>query len=108
VNNVFVGRPGQPGKSVGVKVPDGTTIDSDYNLFYEYGTLYENGSTSTGSNDITGQDPLFTNDLLEVESGSPAVDAGASPSAYPGVPAASYDGTARPQGGGTDIGAHER
>jgi hypothetical protein len=105
VNNVFVGR---SGKSVGVKVPDGTTIDSDYNLFYEYGTLYENGSTSTGSNDITGQDPLFTNDLLEVESGSPAVDAGASSSAYPGVPAASYDGTARPQGGGMDIGAHER
>lgn len=50
---------------------------------------------------ITGQDPLLTNGY-ELQSSSPAIDA-----AGPFTVAADIEGTARPQGAGSDIGAFE-
>jgi hypothetical protein len=99
VNNVLQGA-----GAVGIEVPAGTTIDSDYNLLNGFSQYYLNGGTSSGANDLLGQDPQFTGSLLEVDAGSPAVDSGRAA----GAPAVDLDGTARPQGAGVDRGAHER
>ena len=92
---------------VGVYTASGQTVTSDYNLLFGFESAY-GGGAGGGGNDVTGQDPQFTGDRLDVAASSPAVDAGASSGAFPDVPAADIDGTARPQGAAVDIGAHER
>ncbi|NNE45978.1 MAG: PKD domain-containing protein [Rhodothermales bacterium] len=109
VNNILQGVGG-----TAMSLPAGTTVDSDYNLFFGYDTEYEGGLTSTGTNDLfepsdpENPPPLFVNNLLELEAGSPAINAGAGSNIYPGVPVIDFDGTSRPQGGSYDMGAHEQ
>ncbi|MDX1739736.1 MAG: right-handed parallel beta-helix repeat-containing protein, partial [Rhodothermales bacterium] len=109
VNNILEGVGG-----TAVSIPGGTTIDSDYNLFFWYGTVYEGGVSSTGTNDLVepsdpdNPPPVFVGPLLELDPASPAVDAGAGPGEYPNVPTVDVVGTSRPQGGRYDMGAHEQ
>jgi hypothetical protein len=100
-NNLLVGRAGATGD---IGVDAAVQIDGDYNLFWQVSTpLYQGGGTSSGNNDISGVDPLL--DMSGVPStGSPAIDAGTTTAAPPN----DIDGVSRPQGSGTDIGAHER
>jgi PKD repeat protein len=104
VNNVVQG----PSAGVAVEVPLNTTIDSDYNLFNGYATYYNDGTTSTGLNDLLGQDPLFSGPFLSLDPASPAVDTGAGTGDVAEVPVVDWAGGPRPQGGGTDRGAHEQ
>jgi hypothetical protein len=63
-------------------------------------------STSVGATNLLGMDPRFVNAAtgdFHLMTGSPAIDA-ADPSA---TDATDFDGTARPQGAGRDIGAFE-
>ena len=104
VNNVLQG----PSGAVAVQVPLNTTIDSDYNLFNGFATYYNDGTSSTGSNDLTAQDPLFVGALLQLDAASPAVDSGAGTGDVAEVPVTDYSGGVRPAGGSTDRGAHEQ
>ncbi|MFP4599855.1 MAG: choice-of-anchor Q domain-containing protein, partial [Persicimonas sp.] len=108
VNNIFDGSAATTTAVEFFNGVQGASIDSDYNLWFQFETMYLNGSSSTGANEISAQDPGFQNDLLEVPSTSPAVDAGAEPSLYPGLPGVDYMGSARPAGAGYDMGAHEQ
>jgi hypothetical protein len=101
INNVMHGI---GGGTVGIDIPTGLTIDSDYNIMHNYAGYYINGATSSGTNDLLGTDPQFINELLEVDPASPAVNSGRSS----GAPTVDFDGTARPQGGSVDRGAHEQ
>lgn len=89
--------------SVSVDVPArNTTVEN--NLLYTYKADSEDGEV-TGMDYIEG-DPLFVNAALgnfHLQAGSPAIDKGAAANA----PADDFDGTARPQGTGYDIGAFE-
>ena len=107
-NNIFQGI-GDPDKQdTAIQITSGVSIDADYDLFFGFDTIYSGGTPSAGGNDITGQDPLFTNDMLEVETSSPAVDAGMGTMAGgPPIPSEDYNGTGRPQNSSYDIGAHE-
>lgn len=70
------------------------------------GIVNQHGSAVTMSNNLTAN-PLFVDAParnLRLQAGSPAINAGTSTDA----PAADYDGVARPQGAGVDIGAFER
>lgn len=100
-NNVMQGI---GGGTVGFEIPVGGTIDSDYNVLHNYADWYINGSTSSGTNDLLGVDPLFTNEALELDPTSPAVDSGLAT----GAPSVDFDGTSRPQGAGVDRGAYEQ
>lgn len=103
-NNIFHGFDAQ--RDIAVDIPSGTSVDADYNLFFDYGVPYRAGSVqqSEGLNDLVGQDPLFVNNRLELDASSPAVDAGTNL----GAPADDIDGNVRPQGAATDMGAHEQ
>ncbi len=101
VNNLIVGL-----GNVGVGIQDGTTIDSDFNLFWNVASRYAGGSSTTATSDFE-LDPLLEGEALRITTASPAVDAGASAGQYPVVPSVDLTGTARPAGAGVDIGAHE-
>jgi hypothetical protein len=105
VNNIFQGREGE--SDIGIDIYSEFTVDSDYNLFHRVGSAYAGGTTTTGTNDLT-QDPIFINDFLELDALSPAIDSGAGTVDYSGIPADDISGTTRPQGSGTDRGAHEK
>lgn len=106
INNVLEGP--NDVNSTAILIEPGMTIDADHNIFHEFGTNYGDGTTSTGTSDQFNVDPQFTNMLLEVDSLSPAVDAGQETmTGGPPIPDTDYDGTARPQGATWDIGAHE-
>ncbi|MDD5673480.1 MAG: choice-of-anchor Q domain-containing protein [Chitinivibrionales bacterium] len=79
-----------------VRLADGV-VSADHNGFYN--------STAIGTNAVTGN-PLFVNAAggdFHLRAGSPLIDAGSSA----GAPAMDFDGLARPQGAGFDIGAYE-
>ena len=83
-----------------VEVPVQITID--HNLIN--GTR---GDDENDGSDVVEDDPMFSNPSggdFHLQSGSPAIDTGSSADA----PFDDYDGMARPQGGGYDIGAFER
>jgi hypothetical protein len=82
-------------------------VDADYNLFYNYDVIIAGGSNSTGTNNLTS-DPNFSNADYELNAGSPAIDSGAPPALYPGLPLIDFLGVARPQGAGFDRGAYEK
>ena len=105
VNNIFQGRSGQ--NDIGVDIYSAFQMDSDYNLFHNVSSVYSGGSTTTGTNDLTG-DPLFINDLLQLGESSPAIDSGASSAEYNGIPGVDINGNTRPQGAGIDRGASEK
>lgn len=98
-NNIFYGRPGEKATEV-----NSSTIAHNNNLTFEgTGTPY-----FSGSQNITGQDPLFANAAggdFSLSATSPALNAGSSaPGQY-----STKDilGINRPQGAGVDIGAYE-
>jgi|GEM_PF-5629234 len=103
-NNLFVGHGTDLDRAI-VLTRD-IPFTADYNLFWNTASNYLFGGNvqPNGGNDIAGMDPFISNSTLEVLSASPAVDAGTATLA-PGV---DYNGTARPLGGGIDIGAHEQ
>ncbi|MEX2541664.1 MAG: PKD domain-containing protein [Trueperaceae bacterium] len=103
-NNILVSN-----NEFGIEIPANATIDADFNLFFDTAGDYSGGTNRTGGNDKSGEDPLFADfDLLTVQSGSPAVNAGAGSASYSDVPAVDYSGNSRPQSGTVDIGAHEQ
>ncbi|WP_162136905.1 PKD domain-containing protein [Alcanivorax hongdengensis] len=107
-NNIYQGIDDSTKQDVAIAVSSGVTIDADYGLFFGFDSLYSGGGSSTGGSDISNANPGFTNGQLEVDNTSPAVDAGQGPMAggVP-IPDQDYSGTARPQHGSYDIGAHE-
>ncbi|TVQ67428.1 MAG: hypothetical protein EA363_12325, partial [Balneolaceae bacterium] len=107
VNNIFVGRSGRTNPDRAIALPENTTLDGNFNLFFQ-ATPYFGGITSTGGNDLVDSDPLFEGGsiLLELQAGSPAIGAGAGTGDYPKRPVEDYSGNARPAASST-IGAHE-
>lgn len=90
--------------SVGADVPP-ESVTVDHLLIDGYRGNAEDGETR-GADYLEG-DPQFRDAPagdFHLQPGSPAVDAGSATDA----PAADFDGTPRPQGGGWDIGAYER
>ncbi len=104
VNNIFQGN----GSTTLFKFGDAFSIYADYNTVYNFDGY--NGGTGNiigDGHDVT-EDPLFTDDDLHLEPASQAVDKGADPTLFPGIPVTDKEGVARPQGGGYDMGAYER
>ena len=109
VNNIFDGNGIRADAAEFTIGANGRSIDSDYNLWYQFNsTNFKNGSSSTGNNTITGKDPQLQSMTLKPKASSPAVDAGAGTSNYSKLPGNDYSGTSRPAGSGYDIGAHEQ
>jgi hypothetical protein len=89
--------------SVSVDIPP-KNVTVENNLLYSYKADAEDGEV-TGVNFVEG-DPLFVNPAaadFHLKAGSPAIDRGSAANA----PAEDFDGVARPQGQGYDIGAFE-
>ncbi len=107
VNNIFEGRSGRTNPDRGISLPENTTLDGNFNLFFQ-ATPYFGGITTTGGDDLAESDPLFESDspLLELQAGSPAIGAGAGTGDYPERPGEDYGGNPRPAAAST-IGAHE-
>jgi hypothetical protein len=94
-------------------------MTNEYNLYYfpNSGNVLTHGNASYDSTQVGNLgagnrygDPQFlatawgANGNYHVQAASSAVDTGTAS----GAPAVALDGTARPQGGGYDIGAYER
>ncbi|CAN0536671.1 unnamed protein product, partial [Laminaria digitata] len=101
-NNIIVGDTTDGGVTFTGAVP----YSADYNLFYNLSGNYSASGVGLpdGANDLSGQDPLFTSDILEVAPTSPAVNAGSVSNGA----SSDYSGSMRPVGGGVDIGAHDQ
>ena len=70
----------------------------------------DNGRNSALYTNLVGIDPIFVdagNQDFHLQSSSPAIDNGSSPSSTLFVPAFDFDNVLRPQGAGYDIGAYE-
>jgi hypothetical protein len=104
-NNLLIGG-GAAGR--GLSSTSTLALVADHNLFHLL-TPYRlsNGTTpEPGANDIVGIDPVVQDAAtLTVGPTSVAVNAGSDDS---DTPATAFGGSARRQGGGPDIGAHER
>ncbi len=103
VNNIFVGN----GQSYFLNFRSDYSIYSDYNVIHNFGLDKNDLGIIIGGNNNISQDPLFIDDDLHLDAASPAIDSGASPADYLNIPALDFNGTARPQGSGYDIGAWE-
>jgi len=94
-NNILYARTGYP-------------VNANYsntNVVYDYNVYYNGTPVVSGTHDIVAN-PNFVNAAngnFKLNANSPAIDAGTSTLA----PATDYEGTARPQGNGVDIGAYE-
>ncbi|RLT40927.1 MAG: DUF11 domain-containing protein [Chloroflexi bacterium] len=87
--------------ATGIKRKQGT-ITEDFNLYHNVGSRVEGGVTE-GDHSLNG-DPAFVDpsaDNYRLGQSSAAIDAGVDAVAH------DLDGTARPQGNGSDIGAYE-
>lgn len=89
-----------------IVIPAGSTPEKvvvDHNLIH----LFRGDTEEVRGDAYVEGDPLFVNAAgadFHLQAGSPAIDAGSAVSA----PATDFDGVARPQGAGFDIGAFER
>ncbi|MEM6297146.1 MAG: BspA family leucine-rich repeat surface protein, partial [Bacteroidota bacterium] len=84
-------------------VNDGGTFSLEYSL------LQSNSSFAGGTENITGQDPLFTNaasDIFTLQAGSPAIDEGNNADIPTGI-TTDFAGNQRIQSGTVDMGAFE-
>lgn len=104
VNNIFAGN----GNTSLLKCSDAFSLYADYNTVYNF-TSYLGGTGNIigTTHDVTG-DPLYTDDDLHIGPTSPAINKGADPSLFPGIPTTGKDGAVRPQGTGYDMGAYEQ
>ncbi len=83
---------------------DGAEVTVDYNLITDF--MNNTAYFETRGTNYVEADPLFTDTTagdFTLQTGSPAIDAGFSV----GAPETDFNGTARPQGAGVDIGAFE-
>jgi len=103
VNNIFEGN----GQGYLLNFRSDYSIYSDYNIFHNFGKDKNDLGTQIGGSNNLNQDPLFIDEDLHLDPASPAIDNGASPAEFQEVPAVDFNGTARPQGSGYDIGAWE-
>ncbi len=104
VNNIFQGN----GTSAFLKCQDDFAVYSDYNLLHNFNTYMGGQGTIIGTDHTITDDPLFIDDELHVEAGSPAIDRGTGPTLFPGIPETDKEGVSRPQGSAYDIGAYEK
>ncbi|ARA94008.1 hypothetical protein AWN76_013150 [Rhodothermaceae bacterium RA] len=80
---------------------DVPVAEADYNLIHGFDAAH-GGALTPGLHDRFG-DPLFADEAFALQDASPAIDAGTAD----GAPPTDYRGTARPLGGGVDIGPYE-
>lgn len=82
-----------------------TVVNSDYNIFANMSSVVptSGGTYNDGGHNQYATDPLLNVTTHKPESGSPAINAGATIA----LVTDDYDGTARPLGAGYDIGAFE-
>ncbi len=81
---------------------NGYSLDFDF----RYCDFYSNGFPPPAGEAIRSDDPMFVDTAsldFHLQRGSPCIDAGT----VVGAPAFDFDGVARPQGKGVDIGAYE-
>lgn len=109
LNNIFYGCANRPAATVVGGGTFGTGNLVQYNLDYLCTLGYSLDASFTLSNNIASTNPLLVNYQSDgsgdyhLQGSSPAIDAGTSL-----VPVAvDFDGSARPQGAGYDIGAYE-
>lgn len=103
VNNIFEAN----SYPAFIKCQDDFSLYSDYNIMYNFRKYIGGKGILIGTaNDIL-LDPLYIDDDLHLDAGSPAINAGALGTLYDFIPSVDFNGVSRPQGGANDIGAYE-
>jgi len=100
-NNIFWENTLSGGKSIKGDTSVLSTFAIDHNLFKT-----GESSDAFGTSSVTTSDVQWVNKAnndFHLQSGSPAIDSGSTT----GAPTVDYDGTARPQKNGFDLGAYE-
>ena len=84
------------------------SIYSDYNVVFNFDRYIKDTGNLIGTTNDQTNDPLFIDDDLRIETGSSAINNGASTLEFPFIPLIDIEGTTRPLGTAYDIGAYEK